>query len=99
MRIVEEDFVMEPCGAGTFDLILKRKVKDKETGEFKLKEFKSYGCTLSSCLQRIARNRVRTKFESESPCLFDLLKTIIKLDEEIVKLCKEPLPENFDDGG
>jgi hypothetical protein len=30
--------------------------------------------------------------------LLDALKEIIKLDEDIIKLCKESLPEQFDTG-
>lgn len=99
MRIVEEDFVMEPCGLGTFDLTFKKKVKNKETGEIQIKNLKpAYGCSLASCINRVVRRRLNSKFESESVYLLDALKEIIRLDEEIIKLCKEVLPENFDTG-
>lgn len=101
MRIVEEDFIMEPCGSGTFDLVFKKKVKDKETGEVQIKESKPmYGCSLASCVYRIVRFRANSIFEGESKYLLEALEEIIKLDKEIIKLCKEPLPEkNFDTGG
>jgi hypothetical protein len=98
MRIVEEDFVMEPCGFGLFDITFKRKVKNKETGELQERNFKAYGCSLYSCIKRIIRNRLNTKFEGESVYFLEALKEIIKLDKEIIELCKEPLPEKFDTG-
>ena len=64
MRIVEEDFIIEPCGLGLFDLTFKKKVKDKETGEVQIKNLKpSYGCSLASCVHRVIRYRVNSKFE------------------------------------
>ena len=99
MRIVEEDFIIEPCGLGLFDLTLKKKVKDKETGEVQIKNLKPlYGCSLASCVNRVVKHRLHSKFESESVYLLDALKEIIKLDEDIIKLCKESLPEQFDTG-
>ena len=99
MRIVEEDFIIEPCGLGLFDLTLKKKVKDKETGEVQIKNLKPlYGCSLASCINRVVKHRLHSKFESESVYLLDALKEIIKLDEDIIKLCKESLPEQFDTG-
>ena len=99
MRIVEDDFIMESCGLGLFDLTFKKKVKDKETGEIQEKKLKpAYGCSLASCIKRIVRHRLHTKFESESPYLLDALKEIIRLDKEILKLCKEPPLEDFDTG-
>lgn len=99
MRIVEEDFIMEPCSLGLFDLTFLKKVKN-ENGEIEIKKCKpSYGCSLSSCINRIIKHRIRTKFESESLYLLDALKEIIKMEKEIVvNLCKEPLPEKFDTG-
>lgn len=99
MRIVEEDFIMEPCGSGLFDLTFKKKVKDKETDEIQIKNLKpAYGCSLASCINRIVRHRVNTKFESESTYLLDALEEIIKLDKEIIELCREKPIENFDTG-
>lgn len=99
MRIVEEDFIIEPCGLGLFDLTFKKKVKDKETGEVQIKNLKpSYGCSLASCVSRVVKHRLHSKFESESVYLLDALKEIIELDKDIIKLCKESLPEQFDTG-
>lgn len=99
MRIVEEDFIMKPSGLGLFDIAFLKKIKDKETGEIQIKPSKVvYGCSLSSCVNRIVRYRFNTKFESESMYLLDALKEIIKLEKEIIKLCKDSEPENFDTG-
>ena len=99
MRIVEEDFIMEPCGFGLFDLTLKRKIKDKETDEIQIKSLKpASGCSLASCIKRIIKFRLNSKFESESVYLLDALKEIIKLNKEIIEICKESIPENFDTG-
>ena len=98
MRIVEEDFIMEPINYGLFDLTFLKKVKD-ENGNVQIKSSKAaYGCSLASCIKRIKRHRLGTKFESESIYLLDALKEIIKLDKEFVELCRESLPENFDTG-
>ena len=97
MRIVEEDFIMVPCGTNLFNIAFLKKVKDKESGEIKVKPAKvAYGCSLASCIKRIIKFRVNTKFESESVYLLDALKEIIKINKELVKLCKESLPEDFD---
>ena len=97
MRIVEEDFIMEPCGFGLFNLSFRKKVKNKETGEIEEKKYKpAYGNSLASCVRRIIKNRLHSKFESESPYLLEAMKEIIKLDNDIIKLCKESLPEKFD---
>lgn len=99
MRIVEKDFVMEPCTNGLFDLIFLKKVKDEETGKILIKPCKAaYGCSLASCIKRIVRHRLGTTFESESIYLLEALKEIVKLEEEFIQLCKESLPENFDTG-
>lgn len=99
MRIVEEDFIMAPCGTNLFNIVFLKKVKDKESGEIKVKPVKvAYGCSLASCIKRIVKFRINTKFESESVYLLDALKEIIKIDKELVELCKESLPEDFDTG-
>ena len=98
MRIVEEDFIIEPCAFGLFDLTFKKKVKT-EDGDFKIKSLKPiYGCSLASCINRIVKFRLHSKFESESVYLLDALKEIIKLEKEILKECKEPPVEKFDTG-
>lgn len=99
MRIIDEDFIIEPCGLGLFDLTLKKKVKDKETGEIQIKNLKTaYGCSLASCVSRIVKFRMNTKFEGESVYLLDSLKEIIRLEKELINICKEEIPENFDTG-
>ena len=99
MRIVEKDFIMEPCSLGLFDLTFLKKVKNEETGEFQIKPSKTaYGCSLASCIRYIRNYRHKTVFEGENVYLLDALKELIRLDKEIVKLCKESLPEKFDTG-
>lgn len=99
MQIVEEDFIMEPCGLGLFDLTFKKKVRNKETKEIQIKNFKTaYGCSLASCISRIIKHRIHTKFEGESIYLLDALNEIIKLDKELINICKEEIPEEFDTG-
>lgn len=90
MRIVEKDFVMKPCTLSSFDIAFLKQVKDKETGEIKIKPYDvAYGCSLSTCLKKIVRHRLNTKYESESVYLLDALNEIISLEKELVKLCKE----------
>lgn len=99
MQIVEDDFIMKPASYGLFDLLLLKKVKNEETGKLEKKPYKVfYGGTLSYCIRKIRWFRLETKYESESPYLLDALKEIIRMDEEIVKLCKESLPKSLDDG-
>lgn len=89
MKIVEPDFILSPCG-NFFDLIFYKKVKDKETGKYKIEPYiAAYGCTLSSALKRIAKHRVKTMYESENPCMIDVLNKILEKEDELVKLCKE----------
>lgn len=90
MRIVEKDFIMKPCTLDSFDIAFLKQVKDKETGEIKIKPYDvSYGCKLSTCLKKIVKHRLNTKYESESVYLLDALNEIIKLEREILELCKE----------
>ena len=99
MRIVEKDFIMTPCSYGLFDLTFIKKIKKEDSNEFELKEVKAgYGLTLATCIRRIISRRFKTAYEGESPYLLEALKKIISLEEELVKLCKESLPEKFDNG-
>lgn len=99
MQIIEEDFAMKPCSYGLFDLVFLNKVKDEE-GKIQIKPSKPiYGCSLASCIKRINKHRLNTKFESEKIYLLEALNEIIKLDKEIIDLCKESIPEKFDTGG
>lgn len=95
MRIIEKDFIIEPETLYLFNLYFLK--KDKETGEIK-KSKSAYGCSLAGILDRVAKHRVKTKFESENIYLADLLTELIKSENEILKLCKEERPENFDTG-
>lgn len=100
MRIVEEDFIIEPCSEreNLWDLTFLKKVKN-ENGEVEVKKCKpAYGCSLASCITRVIRHRRGTKFESESAYLLDALKESNKLLKEMVTLCRESLPEKFDTG-
>lgn len=98
MKIVEKDFVLVSNG-GLFDLYFLKNVKNKETGELEKKVFRgAYGCNLASALKRIVKHRRNTAFESESPCLLEYLEKTIELENEIIHLCKETIPEDFDTG-
>lgn len=98
MRIVEPDFILNSSN-GFFDLYVYKKVKNKETEEIEVKPcVVAYGCSLASALNRIIKKRVHSRFSSENPCLLDALNEIIKQQKEIIKLCKESLPEKFDTG-
>ena len=90
MRIVEKDFIIKPCGYSSYDIAFLKNVKNEETGNIELKAFNpSYGCRLSSCIKKIIRHRLNTKYESESVYLLDALNEIIKLEKEIIKMCHE----------
>lgn len=98
MRIVEPDFILSPCG-NSFDLIFYKKVKSKETNEIKIEPYiAAYGCSLASALSRVIKHRLKSVYESETPCLLDVFNKIIENQNEIIKLCKESIPENFDTG-
>lgn len=101
MKIVEKDFIMEPSDetSGRFDLCFIKKVKKRDTGQYALEPGdKMYGLTLSSALIRIIHRRVAKKYEEENISLREFLKEYQKSYEELVKLCRETLPENFDSG-
>lgn len=99
MKIVEKDFVLISNG-GLFDLLFLKKVKNEESGKMEIKAYRgAYGCTLSGALKRIIKHRRNTILESESPCLLDLLKQTIQLEKELITLCKESIPKDFDTGG
>lgn len=90
MRIVEKDFIIKPNGYSSYDIAFLKTVKNKETGESELKAFNpAYGCRLYTCIKKIVRHRLNTKYESESVYLLDALKEIIKLEKEIIEMCHE----------
>lgn len=101
MRIEEKDFFMELSDetSARFDLCFYKKVKKRDTGQYAIEPGdKLYGLTLSSCLNRIAHHRTAKKYEEENITLREFLKEYQKNYREIVKLCRETLPEDFDTG-
>lgn len=101
MRIEEKDFFMELSDetSARFDLCFYKKVKKRDTGQYAIEPGdKLYGLTLSSCLNRIAHHRTAKKYEEENITLREFLKEYQKNYREVVKLCRETLPEDFDTG-
>ena len=101
MRIVEPDFFMEPSNDTSefFDLCFMKRVKKRETGKYEIEPGdKLYGLTLSHCLCKIAHHRTAKKYEEDNITLKEFFKEYQKNYEELVKLCRESLPENFDTG-
>ena len=102
MEIHEKDFMLKPVSddSNLWDLSFYKKVKKRDTGKFEMElDNPLYGLTLSSALLRIAKHRSAKKYENENITLFEFLKDYQSNYREIVKLCKETLPENFDTGG
>lgn len=101
MKITESDFVMEPVSddSNRFNLWFYKKVKKKETGKFE-QELGTplYGLTLSNCLNKIVHYRTAKKFQEENVSLKTFLKEFQSNYRELVKLCKESIPEKFDTG-
>jgi len=101
MNIVEPDFTMKPCSADSdkFDLIFNKRVKKRDTGEYAIEPGDPlYGLTLSSALSRIAKHRTAKKYEEANISLKEFLKEYQANYREIVKLCRECIPEKFDTG-
>lgn len=101
MKIVEPDFTMELAGSDSdrYDLTFNKKVKKRDTGKFEIEPGNTlYGLTLSHCLNRIAHHRTAKKWEEENITLKEFLKEFNKNYKELIKLCKESLPEKFDTG-
>ena len=101
MKIVEADFIMEPSNetSNLFDLCFIKRVKKRDTGLYALEPGdKMYGLTLSHCLNKIAIRRTTKKYEEQNITLREFLKEFQSNYREIVKLCRETLPENFDTG-
>lgn len=101
MEIHENDFVLEPISNedARFNLRFYKRVKKKDTGQYE-KELGDplYGLTLSSALMRIAHHRVAKKYEEENITLRQFFKEYQLAYNEIVRLCRETLPEDFDTG-
>lgn len=101
MEIVEKDFTMKPSGedSGLYDLTFNKRVKKRDTGKFEIEPGNTlYGLTLSHCLERIAKKRTAKKYEEDRITLKEFLIEYQKNHREIVKLCRETLPEKFDTG-
>lgn len=101
MQIVEKDFILRPSDSdcSSFDLIFMKKVKKRDTGKFEIEPGDPlYGLSLSHALLRIARKRTAKKFEEENITLRQFLQEFHKQHDEIIKLCKESLPEKFNTG-
>lgn len=101
MTITEKDFTMTTVSdsSNLFNLCFNKRVKKKDTGKYEIEPGDTlYGLPLSSCLLRIAHHRTAKKYEEDNITLFEYLKSLQKDYKEIVKLCKESLPENFDTG-
>ena len=101
MKIVESDFIMELADDGSerYDLTFMKKVKKRDTGKFEIEPGTPlYGLTLSHCLNKIAHHRTAKKFEEANITLKEFLREFQSNYREIVKLCRETLPEKFDTG-
>ena len=101
MKIEEKDFVMEDVASDSdkWDLAFYKRVKKRDTGEYSIElGDKIYGLSLSSCLRRIAKHRVAKKYEEENISLKEFLNDYQKSYREIIKLCRESIPEHFDTG-
>ena len=101
MEIVEKDFTLRLAdeNSARYDLIFNKKVKKRDTGKFEIEPGDPmYGLTLSSALNRIAHHRTAKKYEEENITLKEFLKEFQQNYREIVKLCRESLPENLDTG-
>jgi len=101
MRITEPDFIMEPSGPESerYDLTFMKRVKKRDTGKFEIEPGNTlYGLTLSHCLNKIAHRRTARKYEEDNISLKEFFIEFQKNYKEIVKLCRETLPEKFDTG-
>lgn len=101
MKIVEPDFIMEYSGSDSnrFDLTFMKRVKKRDTGKFEIEPGNTlYGLTLSHCLNKIVHHRTAKKFEEENVSIKEFLKEFQCQYKEVVKLCRESLPEKFDTG-
>lgn len=101
MEIHESDFIMKLSDetSGRFDLTFMKRVKKRDTGKFEIEPGDTlYGLTLAHCLERIAKHRVAKKYQEDNITLKQFLKDYQIEHREIVKLCRETLPEKFDTG-
>ena len=101
MKIVEPDFIMELSDpdSGRYDLTFMKKVKKRDTGKYEIEPGNTlYGLTLSHCLNRIVHHRTAKKYEEDNITLKQFLREFQIQYKEIIKLCRESLPEKFDTG-
>lgn len=101
MKIVEPDFTMELSSPDSerYDLTFNKKVKKRDTGKYEIEPGDTlYGLTLSHCLNKIAHHRTAKKWEEQNITLKEFLKEFQINYKEIVKLCRDNLPEKFDTG-
>ena len=101
MKITEPDFIMEPSSSDSerYDLTFMKRVKKRDTGNYEIEPGNTlYGLTLSHCLNRIVHHRTAKKYAEDNITLKNFLIEFQKNYREIVKLCRESLPEKFDTG-
>ena len=101
MKIVEPDFIMELANEDSerYNLCFMKRVKKRDTGNFEIEPGNVlYGLTLSHCLNKIAHHRTAKKFKDDNITLKQFLKEFQSNYLELVKLCRESLPEKFDTG-
>lgn len=101
MKIVESDFILEPSSPDSerYDLTFMKRVKKRDTGKFEIEPGNTlYGLTLSHCLNKIVHSRTAKKWEEENITLKEFLKEFQRNYRELIKFCRETLPENFDTG-
>ena len=101
MKIVEPDFIMEPSGPDSnfYDLTFMKRVKKRDTGKIEIEPGNTlYGLTYFHCLNKIAHKRTAKKWEEENVTLKEHIKEFQKNYIELLKLCRESIPEKFDTG-
>lgn len=101
MNIVGSDFIMKPASEDSnfYNLVFMKRVKKQDTGKFAIEPGDTlYGLTLSSCISRIVRKHVAKKYADENVTLIEYLKALDKEYKEVIKFCKDEIPEKFDTG-
>jgi len=101
MKIVEPDFIMEYSSSDSdrLDLTFMKRVKKRDTGEYAIEPGNTlYGLTFSHALNKIVHHRTAKKWEEDNITLKEFIKEFQKQYKELIKLCKETLPEKFDTG-
>lgn len=98
MQIVEPDFTMEVDGF-RYNLTFNKRVKKRDTGQYAIEPGDTlYGLTLASAIERIVKHRTAKKWGEENISLKEYLKEYKKQHNEMIRLCAETPPENFDTG-